>query len=151
MLDLYPWLEKFHNAWAFERLLRSPTALAKRMFGGVAAYDHGQLLLVLMESPGDKEYRGQKYNFDIWNGIFIPTDRERHAELLKIVPCAVSHPVLGKWLYLPEDSETFEDDVRKVLFLIASRSPLVGVVPKPRKSRRARRTRPSKAQPRRHR
>lgn len=143
MYEFYPWLEKFNNAWAFERILKSPTALAKRMFGGAAVYDRGQLLLLLMESPGENVYRGKKYAFDLWNGVFLPTSREHHQALLAEVPSAVSHPVLGKWLYIPEDSENFEEDVRRALLLIARESELIGVTPKPRRARRRRSARSS--------
>lgn len=56
-----------------------------------------------------KSFRGKKYKFDIWNGCLIPTSREHHAELLELIKGTIVHPMIEKWLYLPQSSEHFED------------------------------------------
>jgi len=81
------------------------------MFGGFAYYFEGKLALVTFESEGDRVYRGKSYDFDLWNGCLFPLEREYHVKAIDIAPYLINHPVLGKWLYLPQHTEEFEDRV----------------------------------------
>jgi hypothetical protein len=58
----------------------------------------------------------------------IPTEREHHTELLKLIKGTVIHPVIQKWLYLPHKSEHFEESIFKIVDLIKKQSELVGIV-----------------------
>ncbi len=61
----------------------------------------------------------------------------RHRDHASLAP----HPVLGKWLYLPETCETFEADARRLVQLAKAHDPRLGIPPSPRKKRAAKRIR----------
>lgn len=60
------------------------------------------------------------------------TSHERHATLIAEMPALRPHPVLGKWLYVPQDDPVFETVAEKLTALVLARDPRVGVEPKPR-------------------
>jgi hypothetical protein len=124
--------KKFSMVWAFELFQNHATFFQKRMFGGLAVYLHGRMMMVIAEDPGEREYRGEKYSFDIWNGIMFPMERSAHESLQSEFPDLVSHPVLGKWLYLPMSSPSFELHIERMAHLIASDDVRFGVYPKER-------------------
>lgn len=84
-------------SWVADPLADHPSYFEKSMFGCLACYYRGRMVLVLAakEKP--------------WRGVLIPTDRAHHASLREDFPDLEIHPVLGKWLYLPEASEVFEE------------------------------------------
>ena len=49
--------KEFTYTWAFEAFDRDPTFCQKRMFGGLAAYVQGRMVMVLTENPGERSYR----------------------------------------------------------------------------------------------
>ena len=108
-------------AWIFEAFERDASYTRKRMFGCEAAYVDGLLCLV----AADRE--------PPWNGLLVCTSRERHAALIEEMPALRPHPVLGKWLYVPEDDPAFEDTAAMMTGLVLARDPRVGVEPKPRR------------------
>jgi hypothetical protein len=112
--------------WVFDPLEREAGYVCRRMFGSEAAYLDGLLCLVVAD-------RG-----DPWDGLLVCTSKERHAALLEEMPALRPHPVLGKWLYVPQDDEAFEAVALRMVELVLARDPRVGVEPKPR-SRRSRR------------
>jgi hypothetical protein len=101
--------------------------VTRAMFGAVACYLHGRLALLLAD--GDPP----------WDGILVATAREHHAVLRAELPALRVHPILGKWLYLPGDAESFEDDGRRVAALALADDPRIGVEPRPRRRRGSRR------------
>ena len=109
--------------------------LRKPMFGGFAYYLEDRLVLVLFENLNDRAHQGKLYEFEIWFGCLFPAERKDHAELLRRYPFLRPHPVLGKWLYLPSETEDFETHVEQILAQIRARSPLFGVVPPTKKKR----------------
>ncbi|MBN3804928.1 hypothetical protein GXB81_17990 [Paraburkholderia sp. Ac-20336] len=109
--------------WIFDAFERNPTYVRRRMFGCDAAYIDG--LLCLIAADRDKP----------WNGLLVCTSHERHAALIADIPALRPHPVLGKWLYVPQDDSAFEGTVEKMRALVLARDPRVGVEPKPRKRR----------------
>ena len=42
-----------------------------------------------------------------WQGLLIPSERSAHASILADHPSLRVHPVLGKWLYLADDTRRF--------------------------------------------
>lgn len=104
--------------------------LKKRMFGGFAYYLEEKLVLVAFESEGNKTYRGQKFDFELWYGCMFPAEKENHPAILDLFPFLFPHPILAKWLYLPAESEDFETNVQTVLRELRRRNPLFGSVPK---------------------
>lgn len=128
--------KEFTMTWAFEAFDRDPTFCEKRMFGCLAAYRQGRMVMVLAEDPGERSYRGKKYSFDIWNGILLPTEKEYHGSLIQEFSGLVSHPVLGKWLYLPASDENFETRAREIGSRIAQGDARFGIEPKVRISKK---------------
>lgn len=119
-ISFLPWIEEE---------LPSNT-IRKPMFGGYAFYLDNKMVLAVFDSPGDRKYKNITYDFDLWSGCLFPTEREHHKAILELFPQLFSHPVLGKWLYLPEQTESFEDIVTEIIKHIAKRSPLFGILPK---------------------
>ncbi|MDR5733627.1 hypothetical protein QCE47_14940 [Caballeronia sp. LZ025] len=109
--------------WIFDAFERDATYLRKRMFGCDAAYIDGSLCLV----AADREKP--------WNGLLVCTSQERHAALIGAMPALQPHPVLGKWLYVGQESLDFEAVAEQLTALVLARDPRVGVEPKPRKRR----------------
>ncbi len=107
--------------------------IKKHMFGEFAYYFENKLVLCLFEDAQTKSYKNLKFDFAIWNGCLFPCDRENHDAIFKKFPFLINHPVLPKWLYLPQQSEDFESLVEIILKEIRRRSPLFGTVPKTKK------------------
>lgn len=116
----------------FEPVLEEPTLICKRMFGGLSIYMHGKLMLMLAESHGDTSYRGKTFPYEIWNGVLLPSRKDRHEELLQHHPTLVPHPILASWLYLKSSNEQFEAICEDLLNKTLCNAPLYGVVPKKR-------------------
>ncbi len=123
--------ELSHLLWIEETLPRQYRR--KRMFGGFAYYIEEKLILVIFESYGNKEHRGQKFNFEIWNGCMFPVEKDLHSEVLKVFPFFINHPVLPKWLYLPAESENFENNVELIIKEIRRKNFWFGTFPKQKK------------------
>ena len=109
-----------------EPLADEPSLLVKSMFGCVACYAHGRLKLVLADRRPP------------WRGVLVPTLRQHHATLCADVAGLATHPVLRKWLHVPESADDFEAAVDRLVTLALLYDPRIGVEPPPRKSRRAR-------------
>ena len=120
----------FTYTWAFDPFDSDVTFCEKRMFGGLAAYVQGRMVMVLVESPGQRSYRGRDFDEDLWNGILLPTDKSFHESLEADFSALHSHPVLGKWLYLPANHEDFETTALEIGQKIASGDLRLGIDPK---------------------
>jgi hypothetical protein len=105
------------HRWVFEPLEELPGFVERRMFGALAGYLNGLLVLVLCDSE------------EPWRGVMVPAERENHAALIAAFPVLSPHPILGKWLYLPESASSFERDAQKVVERIRQFDPLIGTVP----------------------
>ncbi|WP_338879049.1 hypothetical protein WHX56_22365 [Achromobacter veterisilvae] len=110
--------------WILEPLERDAAYTHRKMFGCDAAYLDESLYLVVADRD------------DPWNGVLVCTSKERHAALLSEIPNLLPHPVLGKWLYLPQGDEAFEPTAEKLAALALARDPRVGVIPRPKSPRR---------------
>ena len=104
--------------WVIESLEEERSYLEKSMFGCLAVYLHGRLSLLL--TSGEEP----------WNGLLIPTDHQFHDSIRRDYQNVFQHPVLKKWLYLPEASEDFESDAQKIVEAIRMNDPRFGVEPK---------------------
>lgn len=109
--------------------------IRKPMFGGYGYYIDKLMVLALFESSGDYTYQNKKYNFEIWNGCLFPADKENHSSILKQFPFLINHPILPKWLYLPTQTENFEEYVEEILKQIKRKNKLFGVIPKEKKKK----------------
>jgi len=117
--------KKKHNPfqWVVEPIMEEPSYLQKPMFGCQACYLHGRLVLALASGA------------EPWNGLLIPTDHQFHDSICKDFNTVKQHPVLKKWLYLPEASEDFESEAADVVEAIRMNDQRFGVEPKERKRR----------------
>jgi hypothetical protein len=113
--------------WILEPLKVEPSFFQKQMFGCQAAYLFGRLVLVLAASE------------EPWNGLLVCTSREFHSELIREYPDMQPHPVLGKWLYLPQLSDGFEETAQKLVLQVVKNDQRIGVEPAANKRKRTRR------------
>ncbi len=111
--------------WAVEPIMDEPSYLQKPMFGCQACYLHGRLVLLLTSGA------------EPWNGLLIPTDHQFHESIKQDFMNVVQHPVLKKWLYLPEASEDFETVASDIVETIRINDQRFGVEPKERVRRKS--------------
>ncbi|MBI2350102.1 MAG: hypothetical protein HYV00_01215 [Deltaproteobacteria bacterium] len=107
----------FH--WVVEPLLEEPSYIERAMFGCRGCYLYGRLVLVLAA-------RGE----EPWNGLLVPTEREHQQSLGSEHKNLAVHPVLKKWLYLPESKEDFEEAARALVECVLANDLRIGVEPK---------------------
>ncbi len=112
--------------WLWEPLEDDPTFVLRPMFSGKAAYLDGKLMLYFTarEEP--------------WRGVLVCTFREHQASLCAEFPVLAPHPILPKWLYLPETADRFEATAERLVALARRRDPRLGVSPSERKKGRRR-------------
>jgi hypothetical protein len=120
------------HRWLFDALEEFSTFEERRMFGSLAGYFNGLLVLVLCDSD------------EPWRGVMVPAEKDVHASIIAEFPVLAPHPILGKWLYLPESTTSFERDAQKIVERIRRLDPRFGTVPLRKKPRK-----PSKRQSRR--
>lgn len=124
------------HAWLWEPLESEPGFILRPMFGGKSAYLDGRMVLFFAAKK------------EPWRGLLLPTDRAHHASLRAEFPALVVHPVLSKWLYLPETADAFERIGAELVRLVRHRDPRLGVQsqarrrPSGRKKSTRRRSRP---------
>jgi hypothetical protein len=107
--------------WLTEPLLEDPSFELKSWFGGRTVMLEGchYLFLTCQGEP--------------WQGVLVCTYHEHQDSLRAEIPSLIRHPVLGKWLYLPETSEAFEADAKRLVQLARARDPRLGVAPSRKK------------------
>lgn len=111
------------HIWLIEPLADEPTLLIRPMFGGKAVYLHGKFVLFLADRD------------DPWRGVLIPTEREHQTSLIAEFPALAPHPVLPKWLYLPETADSFETDAQTLVVRALQEDLRIGIVPAPKRPR----------------
>ncbi len=114
------------HAWIWEPLEADPRFLLRAMFGCKAAYLDGKMMLCFAAKD------------EPWRGVLVCTAREQHASLMQTLPALTPHPVLSKWLYLPEARGDFETVAARIVELVRRRDPRIGVLPSPHRSRKTR-------------
>lgn len=119
-----PLRQPHRYAWLWEPLAADATFVLRAMFGTKAAYLDGKLMLCF--TAGEEP----------WRGVLVCTSREHHPALLADFPELAPHPILPKWLYLPETADRFEAVAARLVTLARRRDPRLGVIPKPRHSRK---------------
>jgi hypothetical protein len=68
--------------------------------------------------------------------VLVCTSRERQAALQTEFAALTPHPILPKWLYLPETADAFEATATKLVALARRRDPRIGITPQPRKRKK---------------
>lgn len=107
--------------WIVEPIEEEPSYLEKAMFGARGCYLHGRLVLVLAARK------------EPWKGLLIPTEKRHHKSLKEEFAGLKVHAILGKWLYLPEGAEDFEETAARLVDRIREGDPRIGVAPTPRR------------------
>ncbi|KHD87372.1 MAG: hypothetical protein OM95_14835 [Bdellovibrio sp. ArHS] len=98
--------------------------------GGMAYYLDMKLVLILVERRGLYEHKGVRYPFELWNGCIIPVEKKaQNAFFLKYL-FLENHPANKDWLYIPAESENFEEEVKLLIREIARGNPLLGLAVK---------------------
>ncbi|MBI5382249.1 MAG: hypothetical protein HZA31_10150 [Opitutae bacterium] len=112
--------------WLWEPLEADAAFVLRPMFGCRAAYLAGKIVLCFaaQEEP--------------WRGVLVCTDQARQAALIAEFPALAPHPILPKWLYLPESAAGFERTAARLVALARQRDPRIGVVPKPKRRKHPR-------------
>jgi hypothetical protein len=108
-------------AWLWEPLEMDATFVLGAMFGTRVAYLDGRLVLCF----ASKE--------EPWRGVLVCTERAHHASLVAQFPSLFPHPILPKWLYLPESADDFENAAERLVTLARQRDPRLGIVAQPKK------------------
>lgn len=112
-------------AWLWEPLEPDPGFVLASMFGIKVAYLDGKLVLGFAARTAP------------WKGVLVGTERGHHPALVAEFPSLLPHPILPKWLYLPEFADDFESAAQRLVAMAARRDPRIGITPKPRKQVRA--------------
>ncbi len=117
-------------AWLWEPLEAEAGFLLRAMFGTKAAYLDGKLVLCFAARA------------EPWQGVLVCTARPHHASLQAEFPPLGRHPILPKWLYLPDATDAFEATAERLVAAVRRRDPRIGVAPPPKGQRRAAGRRP---------
>jgi hypothetical protein len=117
-------MKTFDNEWMLEAFAGRSTFFTKRMFGGLAAYLHGRLMLVLVEPTKTGRWK--------WHGVLVGTDHTHHASIRADFPALAPHGFLRKWLYIDSADRNFESTVEAVAQRMVSNDRRFGVAPRAR-------------------
>lgn len=94
--------------------------------GGMAYYLDMKMIMILVEKPGSYEHKGVSYPFEIWNGCILPVEYKKQSAFFLKFSFLENHPANKDWLYIPADSENFEDEVKQFVREITKHNPLLG-------------------------
>lgn len=125
----------FENEWVLQLFEQEPSFFTKRMFGGLAVYLFGRMMMVLVEPTKTGRWK--------WHGVLVCTEQAQHAGIIKEFPGLAPHDVLKKWLYIDSRYEEFEPTMERMAKTIARDDQRFGVQPRSKKAR-------SKGRSRRH-
>ena len=120
-------LSSFTDGHCFSEFQEDPDFYFQKYIGGLLIFIHGKRMVWLCEKPGIKRWRKKVFKKDIWNGCLIASLSHCRESLLKTLPGSHVHPVISDSIYLPRDSENYEESMLKLIELIHGKSPLVGV------------------------
>ena len=114
------------NLLWIEELLPEDT-LSMPKHGGMAYFLDMHLVLILVEKQdGVREHKGVTYPFELWNGCILPIEYKKQSAFFLKFSFLENHPANKDWLYIPYDSENFEDEVKQFVREINRRNPLLG-------------------------
>jgi hypothetical protein len=117
----------FDNEWIFQAFEDHPSYFTKRMFGGLAAYLFGRMMMVLVEPTKTGRWK--------WHGVLICTEHVQRLAIMEEFPALAPHDILKKWLYIDSRHERFEPTMEGVAKAIARDDQRFGIHPRPRKER----------------
>ena len=123
----------FDNEWIFEVFEHHPSFFTKRMFGGLAVYLFGRMMMILVEPTKTGRWK--------WHGVLICTEHAHQHAIIAEFPPLAPHEILKKWLYLDSRDEEFEATMEGVARAIARDDRRFGIRPKPKKEKAGARSR----------
>ena len=86
-----------------------------------------RLVLILVEHPESSyEYKNVTYPFDLWKGCIFPIEQKKQNAFFLKYLFLENHPHNKDWLYIPAESENFEEEAKQMLREISKRNPLLG-------------------------
>jgi hypothetical protein len=115
----------FDNEWILQPLEELPSFFSKRMFGGLAVYLFGRMMMVLVEPTKTGRWK--------WHGILICTDHAQHTAIIEDFPALAPHSFLKKWLYIDSRHDDFEPTMECIAKAMARDDQRFGIHPRPRK------------------
>jgi hypothetical protein len=115
----------FDNEWIFHAFASHPSFFTKRMFGGLAAYVHGRMMMVLVEPAKTGRWK--------WHGVLICTEFEHQGAIIYEFPALAPHDILKKWLYIDSRQDDFEPTMQRVAEAMARGDARFGIRPQARK------------------
>ncbi len=93
------------------------------MFGGFGYYLQEKMIMITFEGDDPR-----------WSGALFPVDKEFQDQALRAHPILRPHSILAKWLFLPMQTEDFDEHVTGILRDIIKPNSFWGSIPKPKKS-----------------
>jgi hypothetical protein len=128
-------LKTFDNEWIFQPFEDHPGFLTRRMFGGLAAYLFGRLMMLLVEPTKTGRWK--------WHGVLVCTEYKHQASIVEEFPQLAPHAVLKKWLYIDSRHDDFEPAMQRIAEAVARNDKRFGVYPESSKEKsRTRRSKP---------
>ncbi len=121
-------MKTFDNAWILQAFEDHASFFTKPMFGGLAAYLFGRMMIVLVEPA-----RTGRWN---WHGVLICTERVHQPAILREFPQLAPHDVLKKWLFIDSRHDDFEPIMERVAQAIARDDRRFGIRPLAKSDRR---------------
>lgn len=122
-----PRKKTFDNEWIFQVFEDHASFFTKPMFGGLAVYLLGRMMMILVEPTKTGRWK--------WHGVLLCTDRAQQPAILAEFPQLAPHDILKKWLYLDSRHEDFEPVMERVAHAMARNDRRFGILPRPRKTR----------------
>lgn len=126
-------MRTFDNAWIFQAFEDHGSFFTKRMFGGLAAYLFGRMMLVLVQPTTTGRWN--------WHGVLLCTEYEHQRAIIDEFPRLAPHDLLRKWLYIDSRDDDFESTMGRVAEAMARDDPRFGIRPQPKKERTGSQTR----------
>jgi len=117
-------MKTFDNEWIFEVFEDNPSFFTRRMFGGLAIYLFGRMMMVLVEPTKTGRWK--------WHGVLVCTEHEQQSAINEEFPELAPHDILKKWLYIDSRHEDFEPTMERVAKAIARDDQRFGIHPEPR-------------------
>src|SRR5262250_495450 len=117
-------MRTFDNEWILQVFEEHPSFFTKRMFGGLAIYLFGRMMMVLVEPTKTGRWK--------WHGVLVCTEHEQQSAINEEFPELVPHDILKKWLYIDSCHEDFEPTMERVAKAIARDDQRFGIHSGPR-------------------
>ncbi|MEQ1947728.1 MAG: hypothetical protein ABL995_11100 [Bryobacteraceae bacterium] len=114
-------MKTFANEWIYEPFAHHPSFFTKRMFGGLAVYLFGRMMMCLVEPT--------RSGRSDWHGVMICTSHPHQPSLIAEFPILRPHHRLKKWLYVETRCQEFESTMTEIARAVARNDTRFGIAP----------------------